>query len=153
MRTTLWTTPSTPVSCRAMASLKRLTFTGLPPPSHLNLILSSTHVDVLASTATDPHRNKHLDTTTTHNHDADSTCQPARHDSLTLRTSRLTILITSLPAPLLGTTASINDHPPPPCRRQLARRLPHHRSAERQYRPPRDASMGRLPGASVASNL
>lgn len=104
MPATLWNTPPCGLhhpllnSCRDMVSLKRHTFTGYRPTTCLSLISSSRDVDSHppsclharaslsvthhsgqpfdcdASTAMDPHRDEHVDTTMTHRHDHNWTC-------------------------------------------------------------------------------
>jgi hypothetical protein len=111
-----------------------------------------------------------------HNHDSRTrhrldvlTCTPMTPWHILSRR----MIFMRLPAPHLGTTSPINDHPhPPPCRRQrhvassmllhwtiFTRRISHDgvlavstRSPHRPTVARPEALVGRLPGASVASN-
>jgi hypothetical protein len=126
-----------------------------------------------ASPTMDPHRNKHLDTTTTHELDVDTTCKLARpwlldtyspgrwsswdfqHHTLAPPLPSTIILVHRLaddnalsPPPCCSTE---HDHPSP-CGWRRTRHL-HPVAPPTNNRPPRGASTGHLPGASAASNL
>jgi hypothetical protein len=127
-----------------------------------------------ASTTTDHHRNKHLDTPTTHGHDPDSTCQLARTSLFDSSSSlgqwswwdsRHRTSVPPLPSTIILVhclhddnalsplcIASPNGNRLPPRRRRHVHRL-HPVAPPTNDRPPRGASTSRLPGASTTSNL
>jgi hypothetical protein len=181
MPATLWTPSATPASCGDRSSLKRLPFnwslsiygaspsSRWDPQSHL---APNSNMTWHASTTTDPHRNKHLETTTTHGLDSNSTCQLAQPWLLDTYSpgwwsswdSRHRFSVPSLPSMIILVhrhhdnnalsplrVASPNSSPPPPLWRRHVRHL-HPITPSTDGRPPRGAS-SRLPGASVASDL
>jgi hypothetical protein len=116
------------VPCKARSSLKRLPFTGPCPTIRLSFTILTSRPSVAPST-----RQQHGVTCFNCNGSSQKQALGHNDDSQTRRwhdvrtcmpmtpwhtLSRIMIFM-RLPAPHLGTTSPINDHPcPPPCRRQ-----------------------------------